>query len=110
MFSSASFAGEQRAKFDVELLKDGEILSTTTLISAFEQSNTLEVDGKFKVTIEAGELEGTKSLVSAQISFFDGNNMVNEYNPSMVADLGFNSIVFKLALKSRLIGLKLSLG
>ncbi|WP_206486540.1 hypothetical protein [Thalassotalea sp. G2M2-11] len=87
LVSSASFAGEQKAKFDVELLKNGEKISTTTLIGAFEQSNTLEVDGKFKVTMEAGKLEGTKSLVSAQVYFFDGNKMVKEYSSSMVADL-----------------------
>lgn len=87
LFSSASFADEQKAKFDVDLLKNGKIMSSTTLISEFEQSNTLEVSGKFKVTMEAGKLEGSKSLVTDQIYFFDGNQMVKEHNPSMVADL-----------------------
>lgn len=85
--STMSFANEQQAKFEISLLKQGEMISTTTLISAFDQANTLKIDEKLKVALIAQKPTGTKSKVSVQVSFFNGEKMVQERSNSMVADL-----------------------
>ena len=74
-------------RFDVQVLKDGAIIASPSVWTAFGQPVVLELPGLVKFEASAAEPDGSKSRVSARFYYHDGESWVMSWDPVMAADL-----------------------